>query len=165
MRLLGVLVLAAAGAALGAGKAAELARTVKRREEFCWFLERLRSELEGLQSPLPELFSSLAAACAGEGGRLCAAVCRGFSASDGRLFSEIWSAALGGVSRRERELLMPLGTVLGRGPVDTQLPVIGLCRREMELALREARTRRQDVGRVYIGLGAAGGLVLAVLLV
>ncbi len=165
MRLLGALMVTAAGAALGLLKARELGRTAKRREELCWFLECLSCELEGLLSPLPELFATLSGRCGGEGKTLAGMVTEGFSSPERASFGAIWASALTGYPRREREILLRLGDVLGRGAVEMQLPVIALCRREMELSLREAAKHRREMSRVYIGLGTAGGMMLAVLLI
>lgn len=165
MNRLGALLVIAAGFLLGLGGSRELGRTVRRREEFCWLLERIHCELEAFCCPLPELFAAMADGISGEGGALCRRISVGLSAPGGEPFFRVWATALEPVPRRERQILQPLGAVLGRYGVGEQLPAIALCRREMEQALKEARARRRDMGRVYIGLGTAGGLMLAVLLV
>ena len=165
MEWIGALMVAAAGLFLGLQGSRGLGETVRRREDLCWFLERLSCELEGFCTPLPELFSVLGRTGEGTQGVLCRRVAEALFRPEGEPFEMVWPAALEDLPRREREILLPLGSVLGRYAVEAQLPAIGLCRREMEQALQEAKEHRRDMSRVYVGLGAAGGLMLAVLLV
>lgn len=165
MEWLGALMVAGAGVLAGLLGAGELEKTVRRREELCWFLDRLSGELEGFCRPLPELFGHLGAVCTGKSGELCRRVAECLAAPERDAFETVWHRSLEHCPRRERQILLPLGSVLGRSAVETQLPAIALCRREMERALSEAREKRRDMSRVYIGLGTAGGVMLAVLLI
>ena len=165
MEWLGALMVACAGAVFGLLGAGELEKTVRRREELCWFLDRLSGELEGFCRPLPELFGYLGTLCTGKSGELCRWAAECLLAPEREPFEVVWERASEHLPRRERQILLPLGRVLGRSSVETQLPAITLCRREMERALSEAREKRRDMSRVYIGLGTAGGVMLAVLLI
>lgn len=161
MRVLGALAVAAAGLLLGIRSAEELRRREKLVRELCLFLERLRCELEELRSPLPELFASL-----GEGDGTLAPLWRVLSEGlfRGESFGPLWTGVMEALPRREGEILARLGSVLGRYGVSELIPVLDRCRRELELSLEEASRRRRELSRVYIGLGAAGGMMLAVLL-
>ncbi len=165
MDWLGALMVAGAGILFGLLGVGEMEKTVRRREELCWFLERLSGELEGFCRPLPELFAYLGGLCAGKSGELCRRTAESLLAPERESFEHIWAGASEPFPRRERQILRPLGSILGRSAVDQQLPAIALCRREMERALEEARERKRELSRVYIGLGTAGGVMLAVLLI
>ena len=165
MEWLGALMVAGAGVLWGLLRAGELEKAVRRREEFCWLLERLSGELEGFCPPLPELFFRLGNLCAGRSGELCRRAAEYLRAPEREPFEAVWARVSEPLPPRERQILLPLGSVLGRSSVETQLPAIALCRREMEQALGEARARKRELSRVYIGLGTAGGVMLAVLLV
>lgn len=164
MSWLGALLVTAAGFCMGLSGSRELGNTVRRREQLCWLLERLAGELESFNSPLPELFGALEHSFDGELRLLCRHVAEGITGAV-EPFGLIWAGALAYLPRLERQMLLPLGSVLGRYGTAEQLPAIFRCRREMERALQEARDRRRELGRVYIGLGTAGGLMLAVLLI
>ena len=72
--------------------------------------------------------------------------------------------ALGELPDRERDILLPLGQVLGRYGAQEQMRALTLCRRDMERARDEARARVRERGSVYAGLSAAAGAICAVLL-
>lgn len=165
MSWLGAFLVTAAGFFMGFSGCRELGNTVRRRGQLCWLLERLAGELESFCSPLPELFGALEGNFEDDCAGLCRRVREMLSCPEGESFGEIWAGALACLPRRERQILLPLGSVLGRYGAAEQLPAIFRCRREMERALQEARDRRRELGRVYIGLGTAGGLMLAVLLI
>jgi stage III sporulation protein AB len=65
---------------------------------------------------------------------------------------------------QEREILAPLGAVLGCYGVSEQLAAVALCSRQMEDALSQAQQALQERGRMYMSLSAVGGLMLAILL-
>lgn len=164
MRLMGAVLLSLAGLLLGLGAVRELRADIRRREELCRMLEGMAFELERFHTPLPELFETLARQTGGAVNAFCHSICEGTSELGRVRFSELWSRGLETLPRREREILRPLGSVLGRYGTEQMLPAVESCRREMEQAKDAARARAEEKGRVYIGLCTAGGLMLAVML-
>ena len=165
LKILGAALLVLCGGVLGLGGLKRLREELAFLRSMDGALGIMAAEIELCARPLPELFATLSGRCGGEGKTLAGMVTEGFSSPERASFGAIWASALTGYPRREREILLRLGDVLGRGAVEMQLPVIALCRREMELSLREAAKHRREMSRVYIGLGTAGGMMLAVLLI
>lgn len=165
MRFLGAGLLVLAGLLMGLQKAAALQRDVERRAAFCRMLEGLSYELGRFRTPLPEAFSALSGQCAGEARALCAVVRDGFFRSSPGAFSDIWAGGLAAVPPAEREILVPLGNVLGRYGTEEQLSALDHCRRDMEELLAQGQTRLREQGRVSVGLWTAAGLMTAVVLI
>ena len=127
-------------------------------------LTLLEFELGRFRTPLPELFEKLSAQLDGEAADLCRRVRKGLDGLGRREVDEIWREALGALPVRERRILLPLGTVLGRYGAEEQLAAVSACRAEMDRARAAAEDALRERGRMYIGVPAAGAAVLAVLL-
>lgn len=164
VRLLGALLVTLAG--LGAG--GEAARRMKRRgqslEELAFALGLLAFELESFCRPLPELCCRLSGETKGAAGTLFAGLCRAMAADKNAGFSACWQEALAPLGAAERELLLPLGSVLGRYGADEQRQALLLCRRRLEEMAAEARETYRRSGRVCVGLGAALGAGLSLMM-
>ena len=165
MRWLGAALLILSGVSMGLRTAAELWETVKRRESLCRVLDCMAYELERFRTPLPELFSGLAAESTGAAQQLCMAVNERFSGAEQMSFSFIWGRAMESMPLPERECLAPLGSVLGRYGTAEQLLAIERCRKDMERHLQKARDDQRERGRTGLGLWTAAGLMAAVLLI
>jgi stage III sporulation protein AB len=125
-------------------------------------LERLAFELERFQTPLPQLFQTLAGQLEGVCGPLCQKTAEALAVP--MSFSQAWEQGLSVCDRSERALLEQLGGVLGRYGSAEQLRAVERCRQSMEQALAEATRQRREKGRLYVGLSTVGGLLAAVLL-
>lgn len=164
MRLLGAALVVLAGVLMGLQRAAELRRAVQCRATLCRMLEGLSYELGRFRTPLPEVFSSLCTQCEGAALALCRAVSESLNGEQ-PVFSAAWARGLTLVPPREREILAPLGSVLGRYGTEEQLPALERCRRDMESLLSEGRERLRARSGVCVGLWAAAGLMAAVVLI
>lgn len=164
MSIAGAILVTAAGLLAGLLAADRLRACARRREGLCHMLSLIEFELSRFRTPLPALFAGLSQTLSGACGALCRQVAEGLAEPEGRSFSDVWAAETARLAPREREILGPLGQVLGRYGAEEQLAAVGLCRRDMERALEEARAAVGEKGRIYIGLSTAGGLMLAVLL-
>lgn len=165
MRILGALMIVLSGLLMGLKRAAGLRRDVECRAALCRMLEGLSYELGRFRTPLPEIFSTLCAQSGNEAKTLCSLVSEELSRRETKPFSEIWTSALGFIPLREREILMPLGGVLGRYGTEEQLGALERCRREMEDLLAEGRERLRERSGVCVGLWTAAGLMAAVVLI
>ena len=163
MRLLGGGLVAGAGVWVGLLAARELRRSAALCRDLCGMLELMDFELSRFRTPLPELFSSLAEQLAGPPGELCEAAAAGLSARD-RRFGEVWSAAVLCVPEAEREILLPLGSVLGSFGAEEQAAGIAAAAERMRLLEAERRMALRDRTRLCVGLFSTGGVLLAVLL-
>lgn len=164
MRPLGAVLIVLAGVLMGLQRAAELRRTVQTRAALCRMLEGLAYELGRFRTPLPEVFSTLCAQSEGAALSLCRAISERMNGEQAA-FSAVWMEAISLLSPREREILAPLGSVLGRYGAEEQLPALERCLREMEELLSEGRERLRERSGVCVGLWAAAGLMAAVVLI
>ena len=161
-RLAGALLVALAGLMAGLLAAAGQREAARRGAALCRMLELMEFELTRFRTPLAELFDSLGARSEEPVSGLCGAV---ISAMErGETLSDAWDRGLSALSRRERERLAPLGRVLGRYGAEEQAAAVRDCRRSLEDQTAQLRTELRERSRIYIGLGAAGGVMLAVLL-
>ncbi len=150
---------------LGGAKAA---RRQKRRgeslAELAFGLGLLGFELESFQRPLPELCRRLAGQAPGAAGALYRCLCRAMDESPGAGFADCWQAALAELRAPERALLGPLGGVLGRYGAAEQRQALSLCRERLEELAAEARESYRRSARLYIGLGAALGAGISLMM-
>lgn len=165
MRLTGAVLLTAAGLLAGVTARAAMDARVRRMTELLELLELLDLELGRFRTPMPALFAALSERARGAGAALCRRVGSGLETLGEQPFSDIWAGALADLPTPERDILIPLGTVLGRYGAEEQLMVLERCRRELEQARDEAAAALREKGRMAVGLGAAGGAALAVLLI
>ena len=161
--VLGAVLLTASGCGWGLCSSAGLRRELREREELCRMLALATFQLTRFRTPLPELFALLAAQRSGRASALCAAASEGLS--DGMGFGDAWTKACGMLlDRRERELLQPLGSVLGRYGAEEQAAAVESVRAGMEEQCRRARGELGEKCRMRLGLSGAAGVLLAVLL-
>ncbi len=150
---------------LGGGEAA---RRLKRRsealEELAFGLGLLGFELESFRRPLPELCRHLSGQAPGAAGQLFERLCQGLEQQPGESFSGLWQKALGPLKGPERALLLPLGAVLGRYGAPEQRRALSLCQTRLEELAAEARERHRRNGRLYLGLGAALGAGISLMM-
>lgn len=165
MKLLGALLLTAAGLLAGLLAAAGLRERADRREELARMLERMEFELGRFSVPLPVLFEHLAGQLTGAARALCRRMCQVLPELGERTLAELWTQALESLPPEERRLLLPLGQVLGRYGAEEQLMALAACRESMERAAAEARNDQREKGRMLVGVSAAGAAMLAVLLI
>ena len=163
MRLLGGGLVAGAGVWLGLLAARELHRSAALCRELCRMLELMEFELDRFRTPLPELFASLAGRLGGLPGELCAAAAAGLSEGK-RSFAEVWRAAAMCVPAAEREILLPLGDVLGTFGAEEQAAGIAAAASRMQALEAERQSNLRDRTRLCFGLFSTGGVLLAVLL-
>lgn len=164
IRAAGALLLTAAGLLAGLAAAGRMRQRVEEREALERMLERMEFELGQFSTPLPAMFERLADQLPGSAGGLCRRVCAGLPALGERSMADIWAAALESLPEAERQVLLPLGQVLGRYGAEEQRLALAVCREAMARAAEEARTTLRERGRMTVGVSAAGAGLLAVLL-
>ena len=164
MRLIGAALLTAAGLLAGLSAADGMRRRADRRSELVRMLAWMEFELSRFSTPMPALFERLAEQLTGEAAALCRRVCEGLRSLGSRTLADIWGAALEQLPPAERQILLPLGQVLGRYGTREQLMALSACRNAMERARDEAQTALRERGRMTVGVSAAGAAALAVLL-
>ena len=167
VRLMGAVLVAAGGAALGFQAAAGLRSQVRALEEMAQGLALLERELELNAPPLSRLLERGAERSRGPAGALFRECLRGLDNLDREDFSTLWRRLVSGcgvLGSEGQAVLTPLGDTLGRYDGERQREALAAARRRLEeLAARlEENSRRR--GRVYQALGLSGGAFLVILL-
>lgn len=139
------------------GERAELLRGLQGAVSY------LEEELTFRLTPLPQLFEYLAQSRRGPVGAFFGAVLKDLEGPGESGLSQSWSKAAGEMlpllREPERQTLEELGEVLGRYDAQTQAKALVLAGRRLAEAYTDAQAERQRLGKVYLALGAAGGLV------
>ncbi len=161
-RTAGAVLVMLAGVWCGMLQGAALRRSLARQEGFARMLEGISYELTRFRTPLPELFAVLSERMDGAAGRVCLHTAEALGAGAG--FSAAWTEALSGLPGEERDVLLSLAPVLGRYGAEEQSAAVegALCR--MEALCAAARPALREKCRVRLGVCAAAGAVLAVML-
>ena len=168
LKWFGMLLLVVSGMMTGTAAAARLKRRVESLSSMLAALELMRGEIGTLLIPLPETIARLA-------NMEKLTVQPLFQAMEELLpqlgectFSALWEQAIAesslGFSAEEKQSLLQLGESLGRFDGETQSIAISRCMDELEHSLSNAKMKATGDGRLYKGLGLAGGLMLAVIL-
>ena len=163
MRIIGCGLLAGAGIWSGLLAAKRVSEAVVRCGAWCRMLELMAFELTRFRTPLPELFSSLSERLDGPSAELCRTVSRGLAEGAPDLRS-VWQDAVRGLPIQERDILRPLGEVLGRFGAEEQISAIAASRAQMDSLWQERQSASRDRRRVCLGVLSASGILLAVLL-
>jgi stage III sporulation protein AB len=171
IRLAGALLILLAGTMIGYLQAARFAARPRQIRQLIHALQRLETEIQYGQTPLPEALSRLAGVVPEPVAGLFSRAAGQLDRRDGPSVREAWDQALaGGWSRTamkaaEREALARLGASLGGSGRDDQLKHVRLAMLQLqaeEAAAREEQQRYEKMSRSLGVLGAA--LVVVVLL-
>lgn len=145
------------------GERAELLRGLQGTVSY------LEEELSFRHTPLPRLFAYLGQSRRKPIGSFFQAVLRELETAGTSSFQQCWEKAvreeLPWLKEEERQTLEELGEVLGRYDAQTQAKALELAGRRLADAYLEAQAQRQRLGKVYLALGAAGGLVTVLVLI
>lgn len=162
-RMIGCVLLAAAGAMAGNARLSAVRRRIRFLEDMDGALGIVQGRLEALLSPLPDVFEFLAVegAVSVRGFFTCLILGQGE-----RPLSSVWDSALDSLAlpETERRLLSPLGRILGRYDAGRQSAEITLVRDGLRRLSSELREELRTRGRSYVGLGASAGAMLALML-
>lgn len=169
-KIAGALCVMAAAALFGETKARALSRRVAELEQFQRSLKLLAVEISFGRALLPYAFETVARRLGPPLGRLYESAAARLLAGDERSAREIWEAAIAEIYPRsaltpgDREIVSSLGVSLGISDQEGQLKQIGLTLQHLEIALEEARDKRQRNEKMWRYLGFAGGAALVILL-
>lgn len=168
VRIVGAGMLLGASAALGFGAAGALKARVRELELLVLSLELMERELSARLLPLSELMSRAAQGVSGNVKSFYLLCEQGLERQRERSFSQIWQEAAEAaqlrIAEEDRQLLDSLGGVLGRYDCASQCGALAETRERLMGVLQEARTQRDELGRVYRTLGVAAGALLSIIL-
>jgi len=163
VKLLGCVLLAGAGVWSGVLAAQRVSDNASRCGTWCRMMELTAFELERFRTPLPDLFASLALRLDGIPQRFCEAVSSELAAKSADLRS-VWQMAADNLPAPEREILLPLGEVLGRFGAEEQVAALESAKEQMNCLWQTRQSGLLDRRKVCFGVLSAGGMLLAILL-
>lgn len=157
------------------GAGAILALSLRRRPEelgrLAAALDQLRTEIGYLTTPLPEALARVAHTTAGPARILFDGAADGLRVGDGATAAEAWAAALARADMAsawagaDRQALLDLGAALGASGRQDQLLHLAHCRDRLLALQAEARREADRSARLWLYLGALGGLGLLIICV
>lgn len=141
-------------------------------QDLIAMIQTIESEISSQLSSIPTALQ-MALNASGSKNSACTAFIRsiliGLEMRGPHVFPEIWRSAaeetLEILSDRERNMLNELADKLGRYGAEEQLSALRMVRSGLEHFLRTAEEERSRSGKVYLTLGTALGLALAIILV
>ena len=168
MKLVGLALIAAAGVFLGVMASQNLRRRALALEQMEKLIVRLSTQIKYTAAPVQELLPAAMKSGEYEALRFLGPLREGLAQESD--FPRLWEAAVAGrggdcgFTLQDKALLCEFGRGLGVSDLEGTQSHCGLYR---DLFHKQAEAARQDVsskGRLYITLGIAGGLGLALLL-
>lgn len=163
MRLLGCGLLAGACVWSGLLAARRVSEETARCGGWCRMLELMAFELERFRTPLPDLIALLAVRLDGAPRRFCEDISLQMEESPD--LRSAWRREAEGLPEVEREILRPLGDVLGQFGAEEQTSALASARTQMERLWQTRQNSLRERQKVRFGVLCAGGIVLAIILV
>ena len=168
MRLLGALLILSAAVGIGLHFMSLSRSRLRALEDFDAALCLMRGELSLRNSPLPEVLEKLSQDSAGQARLFFMTLSDSLPLLGTCPFSRLWETTLQKscpvLPETARRELIRLGNSLGRYDLERQLSELAAVQQRLEqIALQAAREYAQ-IRKLGPGLGAASGLLLAILL-
>lgn len=166
----GAMLVLFAGTMIGYLQAARYAARPRQIRQLAHALQRLETEIQYGQTPLPEALSRLSGIVPPPVSELFAEISEALSDRTGKTVRESWEKALeGGWSRTamkqpEREALVRLGATLGASGRDDQLKHIRLAMLQLQAEEAAAREEQQRYEKMSRSLGVLGAALVVILM-
>lgn len=170
LKIIGAILVAAGAAASAFSMVSGLNRRARALRGLVAALDMMQAEISERLTPLPELMELLSKRAQGAAALLFKRAGAQMDTLGDRSFLMIWREALGltpelYLTDTEAELMLELGSVLGRYDAQAQGKVIAYTRRRLDGCLQQAEIERSERGRVCGALSLAAGLALIIILV
>lgn len=169
MRLIGAVLIVLAGLAAGIMKARSLNELDRTYTALISALGLMKSEISSRSAPLDEVMQTVSAAVTGDTGRFINRVIASFPRLGDEMFSAIWSGAaelcLRELPPRAMAGIKALGGSLGRYDSVMQCAALDRCMADIAAEREALRAALCENKRMYVGLGGAVGLILAIVLI
>lgn len=168
MRIIGIMLIAAAAVYGGASYTALKREHLNELEALCHMLRLMQDELETRALPLPELAAQLEARTEDAGKTLLSELLRRMPELGSRDFQNIWEESVTESVKHSEgaaRLLCKLGSFLGRYDVDSQLDALRSCREAMEKLRTAAAEALPQTRRLGMGLALTSGALIVITLI
>ena len=168
MRIIGIMLIAAAAVYGGVSYTALKKEQLNELEALCHMLRLMQDELETRALPLTELASLLEARTENAGKVLLSGLLLRLPELGSQDFQSIWEESVTESVKHSEEaarLLCTLGSFLGRYDVDSQLEAIRSCREAMEKLCTAAAEALPQTRRLGMGLALTSGALIVITLI
>lgn len=168
MRIIGIMLIAAAAVYGGASYTALKREQLNELEALCHMLRLMQDELETRALPLPELAAQLEARTEDAGKTLLSELLRRMPELGSRDFQNIWEESVTESVKHSEgaaRLLCKLGSFLGRYDVDSQLDALRSCREAMKKLRTAAAEALPQTRRLGMGLALTSGALIVITLI
>ena len=169
MNIVGVILIIFGCTAAGIKKARSLSELDRTYSELISALSLIKSEISSRASPLDEVLHTVAGTADGAVGRFVICVRDDFPNLGEEPFCCIWSKAaescLDGLSERALTAVKALGSSLGKYDGSMQCASLDRCISELSSEQKALREMLSANRRMYVGIGAASGLIIAIVLI
>ena len=168
MRIIGIMLVAAAAVYSGVSYTALKREQLNELEALCHMLRLMQDELETRALPLPELAAQLEARTESAGKVLLSGLLRRLPELGSRDFQSIWEESVTESVKHSEEaarLLCTLGSFLGRYDIDSQLEALRNCREAVEKLRAAAAEALPQTRRLGMGLALTSGALIVITLI
>ena len=169
MKIIGLVLLTAAAAAIGVFKASELKKCVAALSELIAFLELIRNEICTRRTPMKQLMSANNLHEYKYIKPFTSALDEHMNMLGNMSFSQIWTECVNEnisfISEESRSCLINLGSSLGRYDAQLQAAAIDRCINALEREYKDLCTDLKSNQKMYIGLGTGMGLIVSIILI
>lgn len=169
MKIIGLVLLTAAAAAIGVFKASELKKSVALLSELIAFLELMRNEICSRRTPMKQLLSANTLPEYKYIQSFTSALDEQLKLLGNISFFQIWTECVNEyillISQESRRNLINLGSSLGRYDAQLQATAIDRCISELEREYKSLCANMRSNQKMYIGLGTGMGLIVSIILI
>jgi len=170
IKLLGAMMIMAAGAMLGFGQARRLRERPAELRRLVMMLQQLETEIEYGCTPLPEALGKFARPDRQALSEMMAGIASLLRRGGGVTVEEAWRLSVDeywpctSMNREDREIFVQLGTVLGTSDREDQLKHLRLTAALLKEREAEAAEERRKYEKMWKSLGLLGGALIVVIL-
>lgn len=169
MKIIGLVLLTAAAAAVGIFKASELKKTVDMLSELIAFLELMRNEICTRRTPMKQLLSANTLPEYKCIQPFTSALVEQLKLLGNMSFFQIWTECVNKnillISEESKNCLISLGSSLGRYDAQLQAAAIDRCISELGREYKGLCANLKSNQKMYIGLGTGMGLIVSIILI
>lgn len=171
IKLIGALLVIAAGTLFGFYQAGRYAARPRELRQLSGALQRLETEIGYGHTPLPEALERTASASEPPVSELFIAAASGLSGEDGLTFRESWEAAVRGkwdltsMGAAEQGVLLRLGSALGISDKDDQIKHLKLALVQLKSEEDTAREEQARYEKMWKSLGLLSAALVVILMI
>ncbi|MDL2273619.1 stage III sporulation protein AB [Oscillospiraceae bacterium OttesenSCG-928-G22] len=169
LQIIGAVLIILGTAGIGLFEVYRLNLHIETLSGFLSALELMESEIYFNISPLYDICKKLTRSARAPLRPFFAALSEGGGDVAGESFGDLWKRTLETMKLElggeERQVLLELGSTLGRYDIEGQAKAISYVRRRFEGFLKEAVDVKSKMGRVYGTVGLAAGAAVVIILI